>query len=204
MMMNSPSSKTCLLHTGGRSASRLASIQSRKLKAVRGFMRLSRCGLARVSSCTSEGRDAFQLYGDGRRQPIHLDGGPAGTLAREVVPIDSIESVEVAFDVGQEDGDVDQPVPAGACGLEHALHVTEYGVALGLDVVVHHAALVVPAQPGYVAAGRVPRAQSGQEQQPPGPAGVGIRAYRRRRRARADGPVVGFHTGILARLAAAF
>src|SRR5438067_1726921 len=99
MMMNSPSSQTILLPTGGLKRSRCSSIQRWKFSGVRRIMGPSG-GLA-------DRGDDLQFHVDGRRQAAHLDRRAARLDAGEVLPVHPVEPLEVALDGGEEDRDVD-------------------------------------------------------------------------------------------------
>src|SRR3954463_15300869 len=64
------------------------------------------------------GGDALQLDGDGRREAGDLHRRAAGRILREVFRPGAFLCREVAFHVGEEDGDVEEPLPTGARLLE--------------------------------------------------------------------------------------
>src|SRR5438105_879799 len=171
MKSRSPS-QICALPTGGLSRCRCSSIH---------FLKLS--GASSMASL--HGGDALQLDGDGRRQAPHFHGRAAGRVLGEVLRPEPVVGGKVALHVGEEDGDVDQPIPARSRFLEDSADVLEHGTALRLDVVSGDGAVRGEAHARDLVRPLLARADSGQEEEVSHPAGVG-KVADRVRRARGD------------------
>lgn len=86
------------------------------------------CGL-----CHS--RDHLQFDRDRRGQAVDLDGGPARRIMLEVFLPKPVVHSEIRFHVRQENGDVDDVLPAAASFFQDPAHILENASALGLYVI---------------------------------------------------------------------
>src|SRR5690606_26541802 len=105
-----------------------------------------------------------------------------GVRFPEIVGIDGIKDVEVAFHIDEKHLYIDELIPAASVFFEDSLYIGEDGVDLGGKVEVPEIAVVIELQPGHtrimgVAAGYT-RSYAAQEQEIPGSPGQGIQSDR--------------------------
>ena len=75
------------------------------------FPEVERLELSHGILASVDGRDAFQLDSNRRREPRNADRCPAGLIVFEILGIEPVVGGKVLFQVGQEHGDVHQIVP---------------------------------------------------------------------------------------------
>src|SRR5215470_5625748 len=106
--MNSPSSQTWALPTGGFSLSRFSSIHFCRLKALSELM-----DAILFLSCNGLVSDCFYLNQQMRvRQLVHSNGGSRWTVVIEVLPVHFVVAGEIVH-VDQESRDFSQIVQVG-------------------------------------------------------------------------------------------
>jgi hypothetical protein len=90
--------------------------------------------------------DTLQLDSYGGWQRIDTDSGATGLIVFKILSVDLVVSLEVAFHVYQEDGYVNQLIPAAAAGLEYGTHIVEDTAALRCEIEVNIVAVLVGLQ----------------------------------------------------------
>ncbi len=131
----------------------------------------------------SEVGGAFQFNGDRRRQRGDAECGPAGCArrVREVFGPHRVVAGEVAGHVGQIHGHIGQLLPARAAGFQHRADIGHHLMGLRADVMTDQPAIGVVDVAGDGVAGRVTRADAGEQEPRPAAARVRVGADRLRR-----------------------
>ena len=124
-----------------------------------------------------DGGNALQLYSNGCGQGIDADGSAAGLIVFEILGVDLIVGVKIAFHIHKKYGDIYEPVPATATFVKNDTDIVEYAAALCSEVELLEIAVFIAHQTGDLIGTGLTRPYTREEQQVANALGVRIQTY---------------------------
>ena len=132
-----------------------------------------------MSAWLTDRSDDFQLNRNRRRQRADFNGRARGVwfaLTGKILRVKFVVDREILFHVRQEDGDIDDVVPARAGVFQHESYIFKYRTALCFDIVTGDVANWIELDARYFLAAALAWPDAGKEQKVANSFGVRKRA----------------------------